>query len=395
MSQDDRALYTAHQRHPTRHRSDDQPDGGSTDLYAKVRSVKLAPIVARYQARLLERFAQEITVEQRSALQAITGCRTEQYGALKAQCGRCQEQQSHYHSCGHRSCPSCLHHTSREWLDRQSLKLVPGEYFLVTFTLPYELRALAQQHPEKVYGAMMVCTASTLNTFAKNDKQGIAQLGMTSVLHTHTRKLDYHPHVHILIPAGGMGKDKQTWRKRQGNYLFNGRALGKVFRARLLEQLNEMELPHPKGIPQQWVVDCRRMGEGLPALKYLSLYLYRGVISEESLIWDNGESICFQYQDSLSKALKTRTMRGEDFLYLLLQHVLPKGFRRTRDYGFLHGNAKARLKQIQWALKVVVPKAVSLVRSQWACRHCGEKMRVIAFCQRVRSKRLTPQAGFG
>lgn len=357
--------------------------------------MRLASIVARYQARLLERFGQEITAEQRSALQAITGCRTEQYGVLKAECGSCQEQQSQYHSCGHRSCPSCLHHTSRQWLDRQSLKLVSGDYFLVTFTLPYELRALARQHPEKVYGAMMVCTASTLNTFAKNDKQGIAQLGMTSVLHTHTRKLDYHPHVHILVPAGGMGKDKQIWRKRKGNYLFNGRALAKVFRARLLEKIKEMGCSLPKGIPTKWVVDCRRMGQGLSALKYLSRYLYRGVISEKNLIWDDGESICFQYQDSVSKTLKTRTMQGEDFLYLLLQHVLPKGFRRTRDYGFLHGNAKARLTHIQWALKVVVPQTVLLVRPQWACRRCGEKMKVIAFVQRDRTSRINPQSGFG
>jgi len=250
---------------------------------------------------------------------------------------------------------------------------------MVTFTLPAQLRWVAKQHPAKVYSALMHSAASTLKTFAANDKKGGAHIGMTAVLHTHTRRLDYHPHVHVLIPAGGLCRRRRYWITRRGKYLFNARNLAKVFRARVLDDLKQQGVNLSHDIPKQWIVDCRRMGQGLSALKYLSRYLYRGVVSENNLLSDDGEQVCFQYRDSKTSQLKTRTLAGEDFLYLLLQHVLPKGFRRTRDYGFLHGNAKATLKRVQWALTIEVPPVESkLVRPSWRCRRCGHTMQIVA-----------------
>ena len=125
------------------------------------------------------------------------------------------------------------------------------------------------------------------------------------------------------------------------------------------------------------------MGQGLSALKYLSRYLYRGVISEKNLVSDNGEQICFQYRDSKAQQMMTRTLPGEDFLFLLLQHVLPKGFRRTRDYGFLHGNAKATLTRVQWVLKIEVPPINIPIRPSWRCRTCGHPMQILTvYCRR-------------
>jgi hypothetical protein len=275
-----------------------------------------------------------------------------------------------------------LNHSTSEWLDRQSRKLLPCDYFMVTFTLPKELRSLAKQHSVIVYNALMSCAASTLKTFAKNDAKCGEHIGLTVVLHTHTRRLDYHPHAHVVIPNGGLSKDKRLWQVKPGAYLFNSRALSTVFRARLLKQLHAQGLTLPS-TPKRWVVHAKKMGQGLPALQYLSRYLYRGVISEKNIISDRDGQITFAYRDNTQQR-QTRTLDASAFLKLVLQHVLPKGFRRVRDYGFLHGNAKATLKRVQWALQVTVPPDIHRERPVWSCPHCAGVMHIVA----VRYRRI-------
>jgi hypothetical protein len=320
-----------------------------------------------------------LTIDQRSAANAITGCRTQQYGHMLAQCGDCHAPQAHPHSCGHRSCPQCLNHCSTDWLDRQSLKLLPCDYYMVTFTLPKELRTVAKRHPKIVYDALMGCAASTLKTFALNDAKCGDHIGLTAILHTHTRRLDYHPHVHVIIPNGGLSKHKTLWQTKPGDYLFNSRALATVFRARVLNALQpEISLP---STPRQWVAHCKKVGRGLPALQYLSRYLYRGVISEKNILSERDGQITFRYRDNQQQN-QTRTLKVNDFLKLVLQHVLPKGFRRVRDYGFLHGNAKQTLKRVQWALQVAAPKIEQRERPTWHCKRCGGGMHIISTYRR-------------
>ena len=229
--------------------------------------------------------------------------------------------------------------------------LLPVEYFMVTFTLPFELRSLAKANQKAVYSLLFQCAVATLKTFGLTDKGLAAELAMTAILHTHTRRLDYHPHVHIIVPGGGVNTRRNEWRKLKDKYLFNGFQLATVFRGMLLSALQQAGLTVPK-TPKKWVVHCERVGHGLPALQYLSRYLYRGVISNSQILNDDGNYVTFAYQDSETQTRKTRRMRGEDFLALVLQHTLPKGFRRSRDYGFLHGNAKRLLQRVQWLLQV-------------------------------------------
>jgi hypothetical protein len=144
------------------------------------------------------------------------------------------------------------------------------------------------------------------------------------------------------------------WRKVKGKYLFNEVVLAKVFRARCLAAFNKVSLTIPMGVPKKWVVDCAHVGRGKPALKYWSRYLYRGVISENAIVSVHDGCITFSYTDSKTGKTQNRTRKGEDFCWLVLQHVLPKGFRRIRDYGFLHGNAKKTLKLVQLVLRVVI-----------------------------------------
>ena len=161
----------------------------------------LASIAHQYLDRLKVRHGHSITADQWSALNAILGCRTAQYGQVHFACDECGWKKSTYLSCGHRMCNRCQNHTTTQWLNRQCAKLLPVEYFMVTFTLPYELRALAKANNTLVYSLLFTCAVSTLKDFGVNDKQLAAELAMTAILHTHTRTLDYHPHVHIVIPG--------------------------------------------------------------------------------------------------------------------------------------------------------------------------------------------------
>jgi hypothetical protein len=340
--------------------------------------MELSRIASQYMTRFKASHGSRASVDQWSALNAILGCRSGQYGQVHLSCHACTWQTEHPQSCGHRSCNACQNHSTTEWLERQKSKLLPVEYFMVTLTLPRELRALVKANPKVIYALMFQCAVSTLKDFGLNDKNLAAELAMTAVLHTHTRRLDYHPHLHIIIPGGGVNQRRSEWRKLKGEYLFNGFQLATVFRGRLLNAMQKSGLTIPK-TPKKWVVQCQSVGRGLPALQYLSRYLYRGVISNKNILSDDGQYVTFQYKDSKTNTLKTRRLRGEDFIALVLQHVLPKGFRRSRDYGFLHGNAKRLLKIVQWVLQVVLPDKVDRVRPQFICKQCKSKMVVTGF----------------
>ena len=340
--------------------------------------MEFATLAHRYLTRFKATHAPSTTAEQWSALNAILGCRTGQYGQVHLSCTECASHSVCYQSCGHRSCNRCQNHTTTQWLGRQTSKLLPVEYFLVTFTLPRELRALTKSNQKRVYALLFQCAVSTLRDFGLNDKALASELAMTAVLHTHTRRLDYHPHVHIIVPGGGVSNDRRQWTTLKGKYLFNGYKLASVFRGKLLFALGQAGL-RCYLTPKKWVVQCKHVGHGLPALKYLSRYLYRGVISDNNIVSDDGTFVTFRYEDSKSGAWETRRMRGEDLIALVLQHTLPKGFRRARDYGFLHGNAKRLLKTVQWLLKVNVATPQPTTRPAFVCPLCHSLMSIIGF----------------
>lgn len=342
--------------------------------------MKLADIFQHYLPAFKARYGHTTTTDQWSALNAILGCRTGQYGHLMLSCQGCHQPALRYQSCGHRACNQCQHHSASQWLARQQCKLLPVDYFMATFTLPRELRALAKANPKPLYSMLFDCAVSTLKDFGLNKKSFAAELAMTAVLHTHTRRLDYHPHVHIIVPGGGVQWQHKIarWKTLSARYLFNGRALASVFRARLLAAIRAAGLELP-ATPTKWIVQCQSIGRGLPALKYLSRYLYRGVISDKYILRDDGETVTFQYRDSQTKKMKTRQLRGEEFMALVLQHSLPKGFRRARDYGFLHGNAKRLLQRVQWALQVIAPAFTPEPKPHFICSQCQCAMSIVGF----------------
>jgi hypothetical protein len=179
---------------------------------------------------------------------------------------------------------------------------------------------------------MFTVAAGVLKDFAARSPKLSGDIGFTGVLHTHNRRRDLHPHIHFIIPAGSFNKDRKQWHKSKGKYLFNAFNLAKVWRARLLVYLSDrlqLKLPHQS--PSKWVVDCQFVGKGAPALQYLSRYLYRGVLPDSSICCHVDNQVSFTYQDSQTRCQQVRSLPAVEFLWLILQHVLPKGLRRVRD----------------------------------------------------------------
>ena len=316
-------------------------------------------------------------------------CRSSLGPCLLAQCGDCGDQRMVPHSCGHRNCPHCQHFESQRWIERQTQALVPGSYFLITFTVPAELRTLVWQHQRLLYAALMDCAWETLLTFSQNHKQLQGNPGAVAVLHTHSRKLDFHPHVHMAMPAAALDADKKLWRTlrksaKGGVYLFNHKALAKVFKARFLGALGELGLPLPSVLPKKWVVHCKGVGSGEKALVYLGRYLYRGVIQEKDILRCENGLVTYRWKNSKTNKPEQRTVSGVEFLRLVLQHVLPKGFRRARNYGFLHPNSKKLIVLLRLLVFKLCDKtpaksatATPTERPKWLCRCCGGVMHIV------------------
>ena len=337
--------------------------------------MNLQSLLRDYLTAYTARYGAVTTPEQWSALNAMLGCRTAQYGLLSLHCTQCNRQEHRPLSCGHRACTQCHQHSNALWCERQCLKLLPVSYFMVTFTLPGELHPLARTQQQTLYALLFNAAIETLRTFGLNDSRLQAELAATAVLHTHTRRIDYHPHVHLIVPGGGIHTARREWRKVKEEYLFNHFNLARVFRAVFLKKLRAAGFDIPSS-PAKWVAHCKHVGKGKGAIQYLSRYLYRGVLSDSQLVHDDGTNVTFRYRDSPSKKMETGTLKGEELIHLLLLHVLPKGFRRARDYGFLHGNAKQALRLLQYLLRIVIPPTKSRGKAKRICPCCKAVLQI-------------------
>ncbi len=198
-------------------------------------------------------------------------------------------------------------------------------------------------------------------------------------MHTRGRSRSRHPHIHLIVPAGSFHTDTARWHSQDGKYLFNAFALAKVFRTKFLAALKHKGIQCPQSLPSKWVAQCQSVGRGEPALKYLARYLYRGVINESKISSHLNGQVSFRYKDSKTKTWKIRKEPAAKFLWLVLQHVLPKGFRRARDYGFLHCLARQALQRIQLLLKVSLKPPGLTSKKLHLCPCCGKPMHFILF----------------
>jgi hypothetical protein len=292
-------------------------------------------------------------------MRAIERCRTEALGGHVFACPACSEVRYSYHSCRNRHCPKCQHQQTQDWLETQQGLLLNAPYFLLTFTLPSELRLLASQNQKLIYNLLFRASAQAVQQLARDPRFVGGQIGLVGILHTWTRNLIYHPHVHYLAPGGGVGSDGRSWLPARKNFFLPVKALSKLFRAAFQRALRKTALyAHipPKVWRRAWVVHCKGVGNGQAALKYLAPYIHRVAISNRRLLslsqgnLENAQ-VTFQYRASDTGQLKTCTLSVEHFIQRFLQHALPRGFVKVRYFGFFGATLRSRLTALQQNLQ--------------------------------------------
>lgn len=282
---------------------------------------------------------------------AIVNCRTPALGGQLFRC-ECGRQHFAYHSCNHRACPQCGHADATEWLARQRRRLLPVPYYLITFTVPAELRATIRSHQKDLYPILLRESAGALLDVGREHKDLGAELGLLAVLQTWTRDLRFHPHVHCVVPGGGLSSDGLRWiRPKYPEHFLPQPVLATRFRTRLKRALQQnhpllfVQIPK-KAWSLNWVCDVQPVGSGEPALKYLAAYVYRTAFSAERIFADDGTHITFTYRESVTRTTRTLRLPVEQFLHRFIQHVLPKGLQRVRYFGWLAPSAKKRFDRI-------------------------------------------------
>jgi hypothetical protein len=304
-------------------------------------------------AEILQEFApalSSLTAEQARVVRDLVDCRTAVFGGTVQQCDHCGHREVVYHSCGNRHCPLCQCLSQARWLEAQQQHLLPVEYFHVVFTLPDVLHALFRAQPKLAYKLLFQAVSETLREVALNPERLGARIGFTAVLHTWTQTLLYHPHIHCIVPGGGLSSDGTEWVSCKPGFFLPVKVLSQVFRGKLLAKLEKAvdkgDLPFDpqeaktllqKAARKPWVVYSKRPFAGpQQVLDYLGRYTHRVAIDNHRLVSVSGGMVTFRYKDRAhGNQQKTMTLSGEEFVRRFLLHVLPSGFVKTRHYGFL------------------------------------------------------------
>jgi len=313
----------------------------------------MADIFRLCGARYLERFGQGMLPSQRRALRDLCNCRTAALGGQLYVCDHCGREHYVYHSCRNRACPKCHGKDTEAWLTARRQELLPVPYFHLVFTVPQELRDLLRRHQKVMYSILMKAAGRALIKLAADPHYVGGLIGALAVLHTWSRTLAYHPHVHCLVPGGGLSDDGQ-WRPARKGYLVPVRALSPIFRGIFLD-LTAKALPDV-AIPdsarkQAWVVYCKPTVQGAESvLTYLGRYVHRIAITDRRILSVDDGKVTFRYQNVRDSQWRTMTLTAEEFIRRFLQHVLPRGVHKVRYYGLWAPSNRARLQQIRQSL---------------------------------------------
>jgi hypothetical protein len=320
--------------------------------------LEVADVITTHGDAFLDAYGDTLSPEQRRALADLARCRTASLGGHVEACDRCGYQQIAYNSCRNRHCPKCQATEAARWVEARAVELLPVEYFHVVFTLPAALGPLALQNPRVVYDLLFRAAAETLQQIAADPRHLGAEIGFLAVLHTWGQNLQHHPHVHCVVPGGGLSADGSRWVACPDNFFLPVRVLSRVFRGKFLAGLrtafergrlkfrgrlarladaDRFDRVLVDAVKTEWVVYAKPpFGGPGQVLKYLARYTHRVAISNRRLVGMKGGRVSFRYKD-YARGGKRRTMELEatEFLRRFLLHVLPTGFVRIRHYGLL------------------------------------------------------------
>jgi hypothetical protein len=298
-----------------------------------------------------EAFASRMPRSHLRVMRAVESCRTAALGGHVLACDRCPEKQYAYHSCRDRHCPKCQGQEGQRWLERQQARLLPVPYYLLTFTLPSELRPVARSNQKLVYGVLMTAAAEAIAELASNPRYLGARPGTIAVLHTWTRAMTFHPHAHLLVTAGGLSADGERWlAPTNPRFLVPGRALSVLFRAKVRDALKKARLL--ADVPaaawakdKKWVVHVKHAGTGAKVLEYLARHVFRVAIVNSRLERFEDDRVTFRYRDNRSGEVNHCTLTAAELIARFLQHVLPRRFAKVRHYGLYSPSRKDDLER--------------------------------------------------
>jgi hypothetical protein len=367
--------------------------------------VELADIVRVHGPEYLEKFGDRMPKNHKRALAAIAACRTEAMGGHLEACddSDCDNRRYAYHSCKDKSCPKCHTADTQRWLLKRRKELLPVPYFHVTCTLPQGLRPMARSHQKKLYAILMVAAAEALAKLGLDPKYVGGQLAILAVLHTWTRTLGHHPHVHMLVPAGGLDKDGIWHPARNRKYLVCEKALSKIFRAKFMAKTKKA-FPG-ESFPQElwqtdWVVKIKPpIRNPKNVLDYLGRYVHRIAIANSRIISLKEGMVTFRYQHSDTGKWDTMELKVMEFLRRFLQHVLPDGFHKVRYFGLWSPANRKKLKKVQLQLakqgKTIKEDKKETPAPDHLCPYCKKGVMVVIewLPRRARSPPLAGMRG--
>ena len=372
--------------------------------------VEVADIFRAHGPAYRQRHADCLSIQQRRAMRAIELCRTAELGGHVDECDQCGALRISYNSCRNRHCPKCQCLDKERWLERQSRDLLPVPYFHLVFTLPEALGPLVLRNQAVLYDRLFRSSSQALLELSADEDRLGAQIGATALLHTWSQLMQYHPHVHFIVPGGGLSEDGRRWVGASPSFLVPVLALSPLFRGKMLAavrgayEAGELifpgtiaELKQPRAFgklldslyEQEWVVYCKPpFGGPRQTLEYMARYTHRVAISNERLVrFEEGE-VTFRYRDSADdNRIKETTVTAEEFIRRFLLHVLPARFVRIRHYGLLSNrNRKTKLAHCQqllgmaWSADDAVPAkqpwqdlVLKLTgKDPMECPHCGK-----------------------
>ena len=339
----------------------------------------------RFAPVYLEQFEDRMLSSHKDALKDIQNCQSDELGGSLYICEDCGHEKYVFHSCRNRSCFKCHEQRTEKWLDKQYSQIIPVPHFHFVFTLPAELRLIVRSNQKALYKILMNSAFEALQKLADDPKHIGGRIGAIAVLHTWSRTMEYHPHVHMMIPAGAVTKDKK-WLSIKNDYFIPVQALKKIFRATFMKKARR-SLPDQifpgKVWHKDWNIFCKRFDSKLEKLlDYLGRYVYRIAISNNRIVAVDSTSVSIKNDKQSDKPIR---LGGKEFIRRYLMHVLPKGFHKVRHFGIMHGSQKKLRAQIKVTLLnklLSLPERPIKAKVQLKCTKCHslkiKSMRLIA-----------------
>lgn len=352
--------------------------------------IEIAGIFKKHGSSYLNKYSAGMLPSHIKAFDDILKCRTPIMGGKVYYCPDCKRYEYSYHSCGNRSCPKCQNDKAELWLEKNKKLLLPVNHFMITFTLPAELRSFARSNQKLFYNLLFKCSSKSIEKLSADPKYIGGKPGMIGILHTWSRTLAYHPHVHYIVTGGGLSENKDKWNKSRSNFLLPVKALTVIFRAKFRDELKKENPALFNSIAlkiwrKTWVVNSIPVGRGEKALKYLAQYVFRIAISNNRIIALENGMVTFKYKESQTNHWKIMKLEAHEFIRRFLQHVLPTGFVKVRYYG-LFASANRRMLSMAKMLFVcgsILPKKKTNNTRHFKCAVCKKEMVVVVVIPRL------------